>query len=300
MITQVNQYYNAFPKDPLWMKLYVATLLVSDCVNSAFNIAWVYNTLVNQFGNLDALASADWLFSSEQSMAGITSMMVQCFYAWRIQVLTKQWWLVAIVVLSSLVSGLCAIGTAIGVSIVKDFSKFQTLDVIALPWLISCTLCDVLIAVALSAYLRKHKTGFAHTDTVVNKIIRSTVQNGMLTASFTIAHIVSYLASPTGIHMIFNYGVVKLYTNSVMSSLNSRREWVNSLSQHSSSRKDDGANMSNFVTTNRSMRPQVTINVETHEMVDIGNLPKQDPEWPDMVSSDSGKSMHGAQEKYAV
>ena len=38
----------------------VATLLVSDCVNSAFNIAWVYNTLVNQFGNLDALASADW------------------------------------------------------------------------------------------------------------------------------------------------------------------------------------------------------------------------------------------------
>ena len=46
------------------------------------------------------------------------------------------------------------------------------MQVIALPWLISCTLCDVLIAVALSAYLRKHKTGFAHTDTVVNKIIR--------------------------------------------------------------------------------------------------------------------------------
>ena len=61
-------------------------------------------------------------------------------------------------------------------------------------------------------------------------------------------------------------------------------------------------NMSNFVQTNHSMRPQVTINVETHEMVDI-NAAKQDPEWPDMVSSDSAKSMGhmGHQDaKYAV
>ena len=58
--------------------------------------------------------------------------------------------------------------------------------------------------------------------------------------------------------------------------------------------------MSNFVQTNRSMRPQVTINVETHEMVDIGALPKQDPEWPDMVSSDSAKSMHGNESKYSA
>ena len=40
--------------------LQVASLLVADCVNSAFNMAWVYNTLVNQFGNLEVLAGADW------------------------------------------------------------------------------------------------------------------------------------------------------------------------------------------------------------------------------------------------
>lgn len=120
----------------------------------------------------------------------------------------------------------------------------------------------------------------------------------MLTASFTIAHIITYLAlvrppatptphpltssrQTTGIHLIFNYGVVKLYTNSVMSSLNSRREWVNSLS-HSGGSHKQGGDMSAFVGTTRSVRPQVTINVETHEMVDIGA--KGDPEWPDMHS----------------
>lgn len=54
--------------------------------------------------------------------------------------------------------------------------------------------------------------------------------------------------------------------------------------------------MSNFVTANRSVHPQVTINVETHEMVDVGPLPKHDPEWPDMVSSNSTTSRRSVPE----
>lgn len=116
-------------------------------------------------------------------------MMVQFFYAWRILVLTKNWYVVAIVVFASTISGrtslspslyeygltspvVCALGTAIGISFTPHFTDFLKLDVVALPWLISCTVCDVVIALALSLYLRKHRTGFAHTDNVVNKIIR--------------------------------------------------------------------------------------------------------------------------------
>ena len=61
--------------------------------------------------------------------------------------------------------------------------------------------------------------------------------------------------------------------------------------------------MSNFVTANRSIHPQVTINVETHEMVDVGPLPKHDPEWPDMVSSHSTaskRSVTGDPKAYGV
>lgn len=48
---------------------------------------------------------------------------------------------------------------------------------------------------------------------------------------------------------------------------------------------------------------QVTINVETHEMVDVGPLPKHDPEWPDMVSSHSSaskRSVSGDPKAYGV
>ncbi|KIP05456.1 hypothetical protein PHLGIDRAFT_151161 [Phlebiopsis gigantea 11061_1 CR5-6] len=299
LVTQVNQYYNCFPKDPTWIKYYVAILLIANTCNSAFNMAWIYDSLVNQFGNLEALSKSNWMFASEEAMAGIISMMAQLFYAWRIYVLTKNYWVVAVVVLASTTSGLCAIGSAIAVSIKPSFADILQLDVIVIPWLVACTVCDVIIAIALSLFLSKHKTGFSQTDTVLNKIIRSTVQSGMLTASFTIAHLVSFLASSTGIHMIFNYGVVKLYTTSVMSSLNSRREWVNSLSNQCSTHGECGANMSDFLATNRSIRPQVTINVETHEMVDVATISKRDPEWPDMDSSDSAKSI-GSHTKYTV
>jgi hypothetical protein len=122
------------------------------------------------------------------SCQGIISMMVQFFYAWRIQVLTKNWWVVAVVALSSTVSGgtllphvldhtthlpgcKCALLARPSVSQLSRISvNFKNLmyasigiswitipnltsQVIALPWLISCTLCDVMIAVALSLYL---------------------------------------------------------------------------------------------------------------------------------------------------
>ena len=37
------------------------------------------------------------------------------------------------------------------------------------------------------------------------------------------------------------------------------------------------------------MPMKVTINVETHETVEIDPLAKHDPEWPDMVSTNSSK-----------
>ncbi|EKM49132.1 uncharacterized protein PHACADRAFT_167306 [Phanerochaete carnosa HHB-10118-sp] len=291
VIAQAHTYYASFRSDPLWIKAYVAVLLLADTLNSAFNIAWIYTVLVNNFGNLAALTQADWRKQKPRPLLhGLIAMMVQLFYAWRILALTKNRWIVALVVVSSTVSGLSAIGTAIGIGIRPEFSGFKSLDVIGLPWLISCTVCDVTIAVALSVYLNSRKTGFEITDNIINKIIRSTVQSGLLTASFTIAHIVAYLTSSTGIHMIFNYGVVKLYTNSVMSSLNSRQanshlpsgdtSFIDAKevqkefsSLYAYNLKGHAFLQSNFVSS-RSVRPQVSITVEMHEMADTLPLPK--------------------------
>lgn len=71
-----------------------------------------------------------------------------------------------------------------------------------------------------------------------------TIQTGLLTTACTIGHLIVFVASvcslppflpnyshrprniqPSGLHLMFNLPLSKLYTNSVMSSLNSRRGW---------------------------------------------------------------------------
>ncbi|EKM49663.1 uncharacterized protein PHACADRAFT_214192 [Phanerochaete carnosa HHB-10118-sp] len=149
VLVQAQIYYTRYPKDPLWLKIYVGLLISADTLNTAFNIAWIYITLINNFGAF--LHNAYHLSSLERGSQATSKLLREL------------------------------IGN-------------------------------------------RQKTGFKRTDNALRGIIRSTVSNGLLTASFTIGHMVSWLSTPSGIHYIFNYGAVKLYTNSIISSLNSRDE----------------------------------------------------------------------------
>ncbi|THH27351.1 hypothetical protein EUX98_g6838 [Antrodiella citrinella] len=210
MLMQSVNYWTTYRRDPTWMKLYVGLLLFADTLNSVFNMAWIYNVLVNNFGNDAALERADWLFESQEAMAGITAMFVQLFYAWRIHVLLRNVWIVSMVVITSLVAGFSGVGTAIAVSIRPDFAGFQHLKVIVIIWLVGSAVCDILIAMTLLIHLRKYRTGILAPDTVLTRITRVIMSTGLLTSTFALADVIAFLATPLGIHIAFNYTLVKL------------------------------------------------------------------------------------------
>ncbi|KAI3608232.1 hypothetical protein WG66_006496 [Moniliophthora roreri] len=67
-----------------------------------------------------------------------------------------------------------------------------------------------------------------------------TIQTGLITNICVMVDLLSYLLSPSGTHFIFNCVLPKLYTNSLLSSLNSRGGWKlskskNTLVEHSQS-----------------------------------------------------------------
>ncbi|KAI0925797.1 hypothetical protein AcV5_008427 [Taiwanofungus camphoratus] len=224
-------------------------------------------------------------------------MQAQLFYAWRIRVLTGNIWLVGAVVLTSLIGGLSGIGTAIAVAMRPQFAGLQRLKVIVTLWLVGAAVCDVIIAAAMIWHLRQKRTGFSRTDHIISRLIHLTMSNGLLTASFALADIIAFLATPRGIHIAFNYTLVKLYGNSVMSSLNSRVILSTSKSKSATSsghREALGRNgeIGNILTTGQRAT-QVVVNVETHEMVDvIGTDLKTDVEWnsSDVHSGNSDKN----------
>ncbi|KAK0498735.1 hypothetical protein EDD18DRAFT_49162 [Armillaria luteobubalina] len=173
-------------------------------------------------------------------MKGIISGLVQLFFAWRIFVLTSSACLCGIVVLLALFGTAGGIATAAECGITSQFVQFQKFQDVVTIWLVSDCLCDIIITFLLVRHLvsilysctrvnikthkeqRGQKTGFKRSDDLIDKIIRITVQTGLITSVCALVDLITFLSLPTGIHLIFNLPLSKLYTNSLMSSLNSR------------------------------------------------------------------------------
>lgn len=200
--------------------------------------------------------------------------MVQLFFAYRVQVLTRNWWLLSFIIVTALGSLFGGIGTAIAVSYVPSFTKFREFSVIVIIWLFSASLCDITLTITLTYQLKKFRRGFnPSTDDVLNKIVRLTVQNGFITTIWATTDLILFLVSPTGLHLAFNYPLAKLYSNSALSTLNARSitrdDSTNTCSHgtlnHRESRRP-GHNAD--ICTPGSVRTQVFVDIETHEMVD--------------------------------
>ncbi|EPQ53453.1 hypothetical protein GLOTRDRAFT_130788 [Gloeophyllum trabeum ATCC 11539] len=266
MITQTFLYFHAFPNDRRWIKLFVSVLFLADTVNSIFDCVFIYQAVIIHFGDDDFVANANWVFATDPAMTGIIAAMVQLFFAWRIKILTGNNYLVGIVIVAAITGMFGGLGTAVAIKFVPKFIEFQRFEPVVIVWLIGNAICDIIITSVLTWHLRRHRTGFPATDDIVNKIIRLTVQTGMLTCIVALFDTVFFVASSSGIHIGFNFPLSKLYTNSLMSTLNSRTGWKYNRTTEPSG-EESGAVSGNRGGRNR----KVFVTVESHQMVDMDN-----------------------------
>ncbi|KAI0036516.1 hypothetical protein K488DRAFT_81960 [Vararia minispora EC-137] len=280
-LTQTAFYASHFKGDKWFMKALVFLVFVADTANVVFDITYIYNSLVNNYYNPDAIANANWIFATDPAMTSIVASMVQMFFTWRVRVLTGNNLVAILLLAGSIVSGLGGIATSIAIGIVPDWLEFQRFEAPVIVWLVTSAVVDVTITFFLTWHLRKHRTGFQkRTDDALEKIIRMTVQTGLITSVWAIVDLIVFLAIPTGIHLIFNFPLGKLYSNSLLSSLNARSGW-----QYSTG-TSEGANQGpngvplgktnvngrlvpdQMVSFTQTVRPEVFIAVESHEMSD--------------------------------
>ncbi|KAJ7040920.1 hypothetical protein C8F04DRAFT_1253430 [Mycena alexandri] len=159
-----------------------------------------------------------------------------------------------------------------------DFAHFTGLII---AWMTTTILVDVTITVILVWYLqRAHKTGVQGTDQLVDRIIRLTVQTGLLTSVWALIDLVLFLTLPNASHLIFQIPMAKMYTNSLMSSLNSRgSNWAQDNFDsmvHTSGKFVNPRGLRKHNSTyclDPGSHPEVFVRVERHEM---GDLPGDD------------------------
>ncbi|KAL1743178.1 hypothetical protein HDZ31DRAFT_41583 [Schizophyllum fasciatum] len=252
-------YWNGYKrKDPWYIRVFVVFLFVADTAHTAFTMAYMYICLVDHYGNPSYLANADWVFSTDPALTGIIGGSVQIFYSWRVKILTGHKFLAGAITIFSCASLLCGIATAIACGFVPAFAQFQKFKVVVIIWLAASSISDILITGSLVNHLRSHKTGFRTTDTHVDRIIRLTVQTGLITSLWA--------------HLMLNFALSKLYTNSLMSSLNSRKGWHYSDSRTSAASGQPSSQRlrKHDIVTVGGGRAEVFVQVESHEMVDEG------------------------------
>ncbi|CAD6886064.1 unnamed protein product [Tilletia controversa] len=219
---QIYLYRIKFGHDNWKIKAMAYSIFTFDFLNSLFDVIFVYRLLVTHFGNFVAANTSDIFFALDPVMTGLIAFQCQCFFAWRVHRLTHTWWVPAIILVAGGASFLSALGTTIGVTIVTYYDALQKIRSVVIIWLAGAALADSVITCALIYTLNKSRTGFAATDDVLTKLIRATLQTGLLTTTFAIIDLILYLSSTSTLHLIFNLPLAKLYCNTLLSSLNAR------------------------------------------------------------------------------
>lgn len=276
-LTQTQYYFSSYKRDSRRLKIFVVCLVIVETVNSVFAMYYTYDRLVNNFGDMNAQAVSNWVFGMGPVTNGIVAMLVQIFFSWRVRVLTNMLWVMIGIVFLAVVSCLATVTVFLVAAILvpsPTASAAQYLQPVVIVWLVSSVSADTMISTVLVYYLQRHKTGFVRTDDTINKIIRLTVQTGVITSVWAAVDLGVYLGDSTAHHLIFNLSLAKLYSNSLLSSLNAREGLMCSSTEYSTSLNGSHSTgkhkppPSAVAFASPHVHPEVFIDIEAHEMRD--------------------------------
>jgi len=272
-------YFGTFRhRDERWLKLLVTFIFFANFLNTGFAVADLYLALINHFGDFQYLTVSTWLFVTDPVIVGTVASSVQMFFAWRVHVLTGKWYLGFLTGLLAIGQLICAMLMAWKVHEFPAWAAFANFTNLIIAWMTTTILVDVTITVILVWYLRRHKTGLQGTDQLVDRIIRLTIQTGMLTSVWALIDLILFLTLPNASHLMFQIPMVKMYTNSLMSSLNSRGSNQPKIHQdtmdgvHTTGKfvNPHGLRKENSAfRLDTASRPEVFVHVERHEMGDL-------------------------------
>ncbi|KAJ3968544.1 hypothetical protein EV361DRAFT_411713 [Lentinula raphanica] len=199
-LVQTYFYYNHYRNDVWYLKTLVALTVFFDTLHLCFVIHTIYFYLVSNYYDNGQLDNMVWTVLAEAIPTGFTGGLVQTFYTVRVWRLSKKNHVLAVVIML-IVLAQTACGTA-WVIISLQLQTFQqllgisglTLSINALS-----TAADVIIAASLCFLLMQSKTGFKHSDTLINRLIVFSVNTGLATSICAVASLVSLIASPNSL-----------------------------------------------------------------------------------------------------
>ncbi|KAI0749980.1 hypothetical protein C8Q80DRAFT_1232843 [Daedaleopsis nitida] len=217
-------YYLYFPKDHLALKALVWGVFIWEWVQMGLVTQTAFDIDVYHYGDIGSLTAFHSTWFSVPVMSAVVSFVVQCYFAWRIWVLSRSRILVGAILFLSFAQMVLGIAGGVTLAIIDANAVEASVNrPIVASGLIIATVVDVMIAIAMTFLLLRAKSGIKQSDDIVNRLVRLIIETGALTASVALLYVVVFMVDTQD--LLFECPALilpKLYSNTLIVSLNNR------------------------------------------------------------------------------
>ncbi|KAJ7139242.1 hypothetical protein C8R44DRAFT_302150 [Mycena epipterygia] len=225
LTVQVYHYYQSFPKDRTSTKAIVYLLFVLELAQTTIMSYFAYTIFGSGYGNLVVFDKSALEWFPVCVLGSLIAGIVQGFYAHRLYIFSGSRIAGGIVALLALVQVGSGIGQGIISKLVTNRSNLTKNPICVTIWLASTALCDLVIAGSMTFYLqRRRPMVLSHRlDDTLTRLVRYTIETGVITALVAIVQLVVQRAFPTNnFFETPSWTLGKLYSNSLLVLLNAR------------------------------------------------------------------------------
>ncbi|TFK87115.1 hypothetical protein K466DRAFT_127255 [Polyporus arcularius HHB13444] len=226
---QCYNYFRTYQNDMWLLKGLVTVVLVLETFHSVLCMHFCYYYLTSNYFKPAALAQGVWSINLLGVSTGAVILISQLFFLRRVYLIGRKF---RPLVAFCGVLLLTEFGFATAVTV--DTFLHPTLHNSNQAWMNSAgvgiaALADTLLTAALTFSLHQSRTGIKRTDGIIDLLILYAINTGLVTGIFNILSFVFAIAMPNNlIYAGLDIVATKLYANSLMAVLNSRR----SLAEH--------------------------------------------------------------------
>ncbi|KAF9465362.1 hypothetical protein BDZ94DRAFT_394202 [Collybia nuda] len=225
--TQAFTYFQKYPSDRPAYKVLVATLWSLELLDQIFIGYSVYFYTITNYGNPLALITSSivWTLIVQVMLGACVGTIVKACFTMRVWRFSDRNIFVTgfICLLIATQFGLAIVYTAqaFQLSSLKDVHKLKFIATLALG---AGVLTDFCIAIALCYFLRKLRTGYRGSDSLVNSLTIYAINTGALTSAISLCTVLLVNTHSDAFYFMASYFVLgKLYAISFLCALNTRK-----------------------------------------------------------------------------
>ncbi|KAF9479660.1 hypothetical protein BDN70DRAFT_993302 [Pholiota conissans] len=223
---QTLAYFKFYTSDSIGIKSLVFIVWFLDFGHTVFVSTALWDHLIAHFGDVERISFIPWSMALTIALTAILTFLVHQFFVYRIYKLSKRNIYVALPIAFLALARLCFACLTTATMI-----KLQSLPLFVqqYTWSFTCglalsALIDILITTLMCYYLKKSHKSDSSLNHVLDMLMLYAFENGSLTCAGTFISLICWLTMSNNlIFMGLHFVISKLYANSLLATLNTRK-----------------------------------------------------------------------------